>query len=311
VEQAPAFAPEKVLPEDAAKGRAFAAPRLAQVTLSHEGRQFVSHPSSALVPNASAAMVEAAAAEEATHSTTLARVAPAAAEFKPATGGTALAASSALARAMAGSTQLAEDAAALRPATATGGGASQAQPQVQTAAFDPVPTIAANAAEFRHAIPTQPAAPVNSLRPAVEVPAPFEQVAVQIHRAASLGMDRITIQLKPASLGRIGIQLEVGHDGRVTAVISADRPETLELLQRDARSLERALEQAGLRTDSGSLSFNLNDRNHGDMPSLAEADGSGAADDAAETEVSDEPAVAVTDVIGADIGTDGRIDIRV
>ena len=36
-----------------------------------------------------------------------------------------------------------------------------------------------------------------------------------------------------------------------------ERSETLDLLQRDARSLERALNDAGLKADSGSLEFNL------------------------------------------------------
>ena len=46
-------------------------------------------------------------------------------------------------------------------------------------------------------------------------------------------------------------------DGRVDAVVRVERPETLELLQRDARQLVRALQDAGLQADSGSLSFHL------------------------------------------------------
>jgi hypothetical protein len=50
----------------------------------------------------------------------------------------------------------------------------------------------------------------------------------------------------------------------VSALIATDRPETLDVLQRDARSLERSLEQAGLRLDSGGLSFALKrDGGHG------------------------------------------------
>ena len=83
------------------------------------------------------------------------------------------------------------------------------------------------------------------------------QVAIHISRAVQDGQDRFTVNLKPAHLGRITVNLELGHDHRVIAVISADRPDTLDLLQRDARTLERALQDAGLKTDSGSLSFNL------------------------------------------------------
>jgi len=71
------------------------------------------------------------------------------------------------------------------------------------------------------------------------------------------GIDRIEIQLKPAALGRVDVRLEVTHDGRVTAVVAADTRETLDMLQRDARTLERALQDAGLRMNSGDLSFSM------------------------------------------------------
>lgn len=93
--------------------------------------------------------------------------------------------------------------------------------------------------------------------------APAEQVAVRISRAVASGLDRIVIRLHPADLGRVEVKLEVARDGRAMVTVWADKPETLELLQRDARSLERALEQAGLRTDSESLSFNLRGQSRG------------------------------------------------
>jgi flagellar hook-length control protein FliK len=83
------------------------------------------------------------------------------------------------------------------------------------------------------------------------------QVAAQVAQAAADGMDRINIRLSPSDLGRIDVKLDFGPDGRVQAVFAAERPQTMELLQRDARDLERALQDAGLRADSGSLSFNL------------------------------------------------------
>jgi hypothetical protein len=89
------------------------------------------------------------------------------------------------------------------------------------------------------------------------LPPASEQVAVRISRAVEQNADRITVNLKPGSLGRISVDLEIGPDNRLIAVIAADRPETLDLMQRDARALERALNDAGLKTDSGSLSFNL------------------------------------------------------
>jgi hypothetical protein len=84
-----------------------------------------------------------------------------------------------------------------------------------------------------------------------------EQLAVHIVKAAADGMDKISIKLRPAALGHIEVQLELSHDGRITAVVTAEKSETLDLLQRDARGLERALQEAGLKTNSDSLNFNL------------------------------------------------------
>jgi flagellar hook-length control protein FliK len=102
------------------------------------------------------------------------------------------------------------------------------------------------------------AATATPQRPYAQATKPvIEQVSVDIRKAIETGNDRINIQLRPASLGRIEVRLELAIDGRVQAMISADRPETLDMLQRDARGLERALQDAGLRADSHSLSFNL------------------------------------------------------
>lgn len=133
-----------------------------------------------------------------------------------------------------------------------------------------------------------------------------EQVAVQISRAVQQGADRITVNLKPASLGHISVDLEIGPDNRLIAVIAADRPETLDLMQRDARALERALNDAGLKTDSGSLSFNLR--------------GDGGGDHAGDDNASDWSSFAAPDnandttqmpIYARTLSADGGIDIRV
>lgn len=104
------------------------------------------------------------------------------------------------------------------------------------------------------------------------VPTAPGQVAVNITRALASGLDRIVIRLQPANLGRVEVKLEVATDGRATVAVVVEKQETLELLQRDARSLERALEQAGLRTGSDSLSFNLRGQN-GDWREAAKEPG--------------------------------------
>ena len=98
------------------------------------------------------------------------------------------------------------------------------------------------------------------LRPGASAAAVVDQVAVQIQRAASGGTDRVVIQLQPEELGRVEVRLEIGDDAAVRTTVIADRPETLDLLQRDARALERSLGNAGLRTDGDSLNFSLRDQ---------------------------------------------------
>ncbi|MGB0553422.1 MAG: flagellar hook-length control protein FliK [Alphaproteobacteria bacterium] len=94
-------------------------------------------------------------------------------------------------------------------------------------------------------------------RPPVPPQEVTNQVAVQIKKAIGQGADQIRIQLKPAELGAVEVKLEVTGDGRAMVVVGAERSETLDLLQRDASGLRQALQDAGLSTDSNSLSFNL------------------------------------------------------
>ncbi len=87
------------------------------------------------------------------------------------------------------------------------------------------------------------------------------QISVNITKAIANGLDKISINLRPESLGRVEVQLEVGKNGKVTATIIADRPEALELLRNDSRNLERALQDAGLNAKSADLNFSLRDQN--------------------------------------------------
>jgi flagellar hook-length control protein FliK len=88
---------------------------------------------------------------------------------------------------------------------------------------------------------------------------PHEQIAVQIRDAMQNGNSRLTVALHPVELGRVEVKLDIDKDKNVTATIVVDRPGTLDLLRNDAKALERALQDAGLQTGNGSLSFNLRD----------------------------------------------------
>jgi flagellar hook-length control protein FliK len=131
------------------------------------------------------------------------------------------------------------------------GGSELSHPQ----GFAPDAPRAPTASDFA----SQLSAASRSGHPGGAAPMPaVQQVAVHLNRAVVEGEDRLRIQLRPAELGRIDVQLHIA-DGRVSAHITADNASTLDLLQKDARGLEKALQDAGLQTDSGSLSFNLRD----------------------------------------------------
>ena len=91
---------------------------------------------------------------------------------------------------------------------------------------------------------------------------PLDALAVHIARKFEGGESRFEIRLDPIELGKLDISVTVTDDGRVQAVMRAERPETLDMLQRDARVLENQLRQNGLNVDSGSLSFSLNQGNN-------------------------------------------------
>lgn len=87
-----------------------------------------------------------------------------------------------------------------------------------------------------------------------------EQISVRIRQAVDEGVDQITMKLNPPELGKIQIKMEIASDGRAQVVVTADNRDTFEMLQRDARGLERVLNEAGVKTDSGSLQFDLREQ---------------------------------------------------
>lgn len=89
---------------------------------------------------------------------------------------------------------------------------------------------------------------------------PAQQVVGRIEQAIQNGQTTLTVKLDPDHLGKVEVKLEL-QDGRVSAHISAERPATLDLLQRDARLIERAMEQSGMQVQPDGLHFSLSDGN--------------------------------------------------
>ncbi len=65
----------------------------------------------------------------------------------------------------------------------------------------------------------------------------------------------LLVRLDPPELGNLRIRLKFGADNSIKAHLTAEKPETYMMLQRDAQSLERTLQQSGF--DTSSISFEL------------------------------------------------------
>ena len=102
---------------------------------------------------------------------------------------------------------------------------------------------------------TQQAMPVTAAQPV-----PVDAIAVEIASQARAGNSRFEIRLDPPELGRIDVRLDIDNDGNVKSRLVIERSDTYDLLRRDQSTLERALQQAGLKTSDNSLEFSLRDQ---------------------------------------------------
>ncbi|MGB9385043.1 MAG: flagellar hook-length control protein FliK [Pseudolabrys sp.] len=136
---------------------------------------------------------------------------------------------------------------------------------------------------------------------------PFGGLAVEIAGRAIAGKNRFEIRLDPPELGRIEVRLDVDRDGNVTSRLTVDRADTFDLLRRDAAGLERALQDAGLKTAGNGLQFSLREQPMGQQQT-------GSGSDTAQILMQDEM-LPQADVIpqnyGRLAGQGGGLDIRV
>jgi chemotaxis protein MotD len=178
--------------------------------------------------------------------------------------------------------------------TASGKAADAAAPQFLTATS--------------HAAAAAPATPVASAAHTAPQAAavPLARVAIEIVSKALAGEHSFDIRLDPPELGRIDVRLNVDRNGHVTSHLIADRSDTLDLLRRDSAGLERALQDAGLKTSDNGMQFSLRDHSTGQ-----EQRRNGA--ETAQLKVNDETpsADAMPQGYGRLAGRTGGLDIRV
>lgn len=93
------------------------------------------------------------------------------------------------------------------------------------------------------------------------LPTPTNQkIMMTMQRNAAARIQQMTLQLDPAEMGRVEINMKFGKDGAVKAHLLVEKTETYQMLQRDAHTLESALRDAGLELDDSALSFDLASR---------------------------------------------------
>jgi flagellar hook-length control protein FliK len=100
------------------------------------------------------------------------------------------------------------------------------------------------------------------------------------------------------------VHLQVDRDGNVSSHLIVERTDTLDLLRRDAPTLERALHNAGLKTADQGLEFSLRDQG------LARDQGNRDEGGASRIIVVD-PAPIAPAAYGRRLGIGAGIDIRV
>lgn len=168
------------------------------------------------------------------------------------------------------------------------------------------PTTAPQAAAQAQAA-TAPAAASMS---AATVSAVIQQVTVHMSAATVNGVDHINVQLNPPELGHVEIRMEVGPSGTFNAVFAADRPQTVALLQHNAHELTRSLQDAGVRADAGSLSFNLRGQNQQQNSAFFNSSSARTPTPAWSDTPVENPVPVAAVYSNSNVGT-GRVDIRV
>jgi flagellar hook-length control protein FliK len=148
-----------------------------------------------------------------------------------------------------------------------------------------------------------------SVTPATGAAIPLSGLAVEIAASAKSGKTSFEIRLDPADLGRIDVRIDVDRSGQVTSHLTVEKPETLSMLRQDAPQLQRALDDAGLKTGSGGLQFSLRDQS-----SSGQNGGNQTAGNAQRLVISDDdavPAMVAGRSYGRMLGASGGVDIRV
>ncbi|MEJ0028217.1 MAG: flagellar hook-length control protein FliK [Rhizomicrobium sp.] len=180
----------------------------------------------------------------------------------------------------------------------------------QTAPPQPAPPILAAAP----AAPSQPAAANAAVSAQLQIGHPAQPdiatLAFNIASKSEGGSRHFDIRLDPAELGRVDVRLTVDDAGKAQAMLSVEKPQTLELLQKDQPQLERALKDAGLDLSQNGLAFSLKGQQQGSGHGGGSAASSRGRTLAARA-IAAVDSAASTVSLGQVSSSDTRLDIRV
>ena len=163
--------------------------------------------------------------------------------------------------------------------------------------------------QVQSTVATTTATPQYNVAAAAGAVVPLNGLAVQIAVTAQSGKSRFEIRLDPADLGRIDVRLDVDRQGRVTSHLTVEKPETLAMLRQDAPQLQRALQDAGLKTGDSGLQFSLRDQSS--QGQTARDDTGRNAQRLIVTEDDVVPVAAAGRSYGRMLGSSSGLDIRV
>jgi flagellar hook-length control protein FliK len=82
-------------------------------------------------------------------------------------------------------------------------------------------------------------------------------LAVSIAAKSIEGAKQFDIRLDPPELGRVDVKLSVDPTGKAQAHLTVEKPQTLEMLQKDSGSLQRSLKDSGVDLSNNGLQFSL------------------------------------------------------
>ena len=135
----------------------------------------------------------------------------------------------------------------------------------------------------------------------------LDVLAISVAARSLSGAKQFDIRLDPPELGPVQVRLSIDASGKTQAHMTADQPQTLTLLQKDAPTLAQALRDAGLNVSQNGLNFSLRGQDRQD-----DARNGGAParrTNLSATQISAAPAPAALSRTGA--ASQARVDIHV